>query len=279
MKADTDYQIYYLRNVQKVLNTDCITPTEPTEPVKQSNIYAPNWILGDQTVEDLVNSYVARSRESQSLSNCPIETPFFNGIVCINCTDPTPLFNMKTLQCTICPNRSIFCSEGKKCNTSNPTSSNPIAANNILGPDPQPTAQDTVCPAATPYFTGTQCISCPKLYDSYNKICFECPANKIWDPAQDKCITGTPNISNPVGSGNIVGPSPNPNTTDIPCPQETPYFNVTTCIDCPKLYDPALTACVECPQGYVWLEQNDTCQILTPVAGKPNVTAPVVPGN
>lgn len=94
MRASANYQIYYLQTIQNVLNGNCTNTAILTSSVYQSNVYATNWILGNQTINDLVNIYIQRSRDYNSITNCPLETPFFNGYECINCVTPTPIFNM-----------------------------------------------------------------------------------------------------------------------------------------------------------------------------------------
>ena len=62
MQANANYQLYYLETIQSVLKHNCTTPTTLTPPKYQTNIYAKNWILGNQTINDLINSYIQRSR-------------------------------------------------------------------------------------------------------------------------------------------------------------------------------------------------------------------------
>lgn len=103
MQASTQFQIYYLNTIQTTLQSNCSTPVVLAPSTYQTNVYAPNWILGNQTIDDVVNQYVQRSQDSNSITNCPLSTPFFNGLQCINCTDPTPVFNIQTSKCSACP--------------------------------------------------------------------------------------------------------------------------------------------------------------------------------
>jgi hypothetical protein len=59
-------------------------------------------------MNDIVNQYIARSQKFDNITNCPLATPFYNGISCINCTGNTPIFDMTTLKCTNCPTGQIL---------------------------------------------------------------------------------------------------------------------------------------------------------------------------
>ena len=151
MRASASYQIYYLQTIQNVLNDNCTTPAILTASTYQSNVYATNWILGDQTINDLVNNYIHRSRDVNSITNCPLETPFFNGYQCINCVDPEPIFNMQTSVCTHCPENTAFDSAKRSCEAVEvvpliPTISNPSASDRIFGEMPPVSNTDVACP-------------------------------------------------------------------------------------------------------------------------------------
>jgi hypothetical protein len=102
MIASANHQIYYLETIQKVLQENCTTATILSPTVYQSNIYANNWLTGNQTINDIVAQYVARSQQFDNITNCPLDRPFYDKTACINCTGDTPLFDMKELKCTNC---------------------------------------------------------------------------------------------------------------------------------------------------------------------------------
>ena len=56
------YQLYYLQTIQEVITNNCSEEVLLSPTVYQTNIYANNWILGDQTINDVVNQYIVRSR-------------------------------------------------------------------------------------------------------------------------------------------------------------------------------------------------------------------------
>lgn len=68
----------------------------------QTNIYAKNWILGNLTIDNLIDQYYLRSRNYENVTNCPIEYPFFNGQECIICEEPNLIFNYSSKKCVNC---------------------------------------------------------------------------------------------------------------------------------------------------------------------------------
>ena len=38
----------------------------------QTNIYAKNWILGNLTIDNLIDQYYLRSKNYENVTNCPI---------------------------------------------------------------------------------------------------------------------------------------------------------------------------------------------------------------
>ena len=72
MKASANYQIEYLQTIEYFLNNNCSMLVHLALSAYQSNLRAPNWILGSQSVNDLVNQYIQRSRDNERVTNCPI---------------------------------------------------------------------------------------------------------------------------------------------------------------------------------------------------------------
>lgn len=85
MQRNAESQIFYLQTIKNVLDSNCTNEAVLAETVYQSNIYAKNWILGNQDINDLVQQYIDRSKEYESITNCPIGQPFYDGKDCINC--------------------------------------------------------------------------------------------------------------------------------------------------------------------------------------------------
>ena len=75
---------------------------------------------------------------------CPPETPFYDGTECIECSDPTPLFNFSSLTCGNCPENTLFISALHRCST--PISTNETQPENTTNNETQPenvTANET----------------------------------------------------------------------------------------------------------------------------------------
>lgn len=143
----------------------------------------------------------------------------------------------------------------------------------ILGPDPQPTANDTVCPPETPFFDGTQCINCHSIFNSYTGGCVICVEPSVWDPTTDRCVDkGVVNYaSNLTLNNNWISASPydsltnsqqqlaQPNVTA--CPTQTPFFNGQQCIACDgsTVFNVDTLKCESCPTGTSYDANKHKC--------------------
>ena len=81
----------------------------------QTNIYSPNWVLGNMTIDDLIEQYYQRSIRYDNITNCDIQKPYFNGKECILCSGATPVFDISQKKCISCPNGTIINNDQKKC--------------------------------------------------------------------------------------------------------------------------------------------------------------------
>ena len=79
----------------------------------QTNIYADNWVLGNMTIDDLIEQYYQRSIRYDNITNCPIETPFFDGNKCVNCSGL--VFDISQKKCTPCPPDSTIDNVQRVC--------------------------------------------------------------------------------------------------------------------------------------------------------------------
>jgi hypothetical protein len=195
--ADADNSIQYLDTIQKLTSSTCsnfrtyllIGPTP-----YQTNINTnKSWILGDITMDDLVNDYINRITVNNNVTNCGNDTPFWNGFKCIACNDPKPIFNMSSSDCTACPTGKVFDLNTRTCVDSQAPAAkswkpNPAAEPNALVPADAPknalstymnTGND-VCPADKSFVKDNTCISCPSDKPYFNiiaKECQQCPQN------------------------------------------------------------------------------------------------------
>ena len=206
---------------------------------------------------------------------CPMTAPFFNGTGCVNCTNPTPIFNTTSLQCTACPNGTVYNSTTHSCTpvtvppvTPNATNTN---ATNFVGTAPTNNTSDVPCPMTAPFFNGTGCVNCTDptpIFNTSTLACTACPNGTVYNSTTHSCTPVTvppvtPNATNPLAQNGTIGIVPN---TTTPCPVDTPFYNGTACISCPPLtpyFNLTSKTCVPCTNYDV---VNHTCPQLTPNA-------------
>jgi hypothetical protein len=92
LQADILNQEAVVASLSQVIHANCSSTSALIPSVFQSNLYATNWILGRQSIANLVDQYFQRSQMYKTVSNCPLNTPFFNGTSCITCNGS--VFNM-----------------------------------------------------------------------------------------------------------------------------------------------------------------------------------------
>jgi hypothetical protein len=80
----------------------------------QTNIKAKNWIYGGMTQSQLRLRYFSRSA-SRNITNCPLETPFFNGQNCINCVGDFPFWDMAKEKCSNCAANFKYSESDRDC--------------------------------------------------------------------------------------------------------------------------------------------------------------------
>jgi hypothetical protein len=243
LEASANHQIYYLTTIQNVLTQNCTNTATLSPTAYQSNIYAPNWITGNQTINDIVNQYIARSQQYDNITNCPLTAPFYNGFQCISCTDPFPIFDMKALVCTNCPAGQILDTQSKVCVLgvpSQPNATNIYTPINYLGPQPILSPYDIPCPTTTPYFNGFGCIACPTqspIFNGTSGQCTNCPIGSQFNSITHACIYPTANATNPsvLSNPNVIGTLPPLSPYDLLCPQTSPVFIGGQCVNaqCP----------------------------------------------
>ena len=73
------------------------------------------WILGGITMDDMVKDYINRVNANNNITNCGTDTPFWNGVKCIDCKDKTPIFNIATAKCVACPDGQAFDETTRTC--------------------------------------------------------------------------------------------------------------------------------------------------------------------
>lgn len=100
LNSDIERQLVLLKGIEKTLTSSCQNSSILSPTIFQSNLYAKNWIYGNQTLDDVIQQYTQRSLEYPNVTNCPISHPYFDGKACIVCTAPKNVFNLLTQKCT-----------------------------------------------------------------------------------------------------------------------------------------------------------------------------------
>jgi hypothetical protein len=54
IKSDIEKQIFFLNSIESIIYTNCSMNVILSPTIWQTNIYAPNWILGNMTIDDLI---------------------------------------------------------------------------------------------------------------------------------------------------------------------------------------------------------------------------------
>lgn len=193
INSDIAKQAVLLDSVEKAIYTQCESSIILSATIFQSNIYASNWILGSQTIDDLIEEYYQRSVQYDNITNCPLEFPFFDGDQCIACAQAKSVFNMFTKKCEFCPTDTQINTGLRVCEQI-PHYSDYTKANNynLDGASglPPPDSKLTPCPEKTPYWNGT-CINCRggKWWSVKDNTCKSCPAGMAFDSNLKSCVT------------------------------------------------------------------------------------------
>lgn len=157
----------------------------------QTNIYAPNWVLGNMTIDDLIEQYYQRSIRYDNITNCPIDFPFFDGKQCITCPQTAPAFDISQKKCVACPPDYRIDNDQKKCvpllHYTNWTGLSNFSPLN--GPFPTPDPLATPCPKEAPYYNGTGCMQCnlPLYFDIASQTCKKCDKGTAFSINEGAC--------------------------------------------------------------------------------------------
>jgi hypothetical protein len=155
---------------------------KPFSGAKDKIILQPN-----QNETDL-NNYL-----NNGVEDCPATKPFSIGESCIQCTDPTPYFNLSSKSCASC----LLNSTTHKCEV---VASAPFSASKprvVLSGNLTKTDLDKYyasngiqCPSDKPFYDGKVCIQCANptpYFDLATKKCVNCPAPSIFNQDTQKC--------------------------------------------------------------------------------------------
>ena len=65
--------------MEDILYAKCLKVLLLSPTIYQTNLYVNNWILGDQTADEIVDEYYQRSLRYNNVTNCPLARPFYVG--------------------------------------------------------------------------------------------------------------------------------------------------------------------------------------------------------
>lgn len=268
IKGDISKQETILTSIDKVIGSNCSTSAVLTPTIFQSNLYATNWILGRQSINNIVEQYYQRSRQYSNVTNCPLSNPFFDGKTCLKCEGSSPLFNLETSKCENCPwdtllNQTMHtCQQIPHFTNYNLTENYGLdGAKELPKPDPNLTA----CPSTKPYYAG-RCLECnlPSYWSVKDNTCKDCPTGQVFDINNKQCeIPQWDTMTYLEGDSRWVTSEGNftkvleerakmvANTTVKfnTCGKTAPYFDGVKCITCPKEFDLNTKKCCEAPTG------------------------------
>lgn len=128
LESELIRQRQYINIVEQSFNSPCCgghkvkhihpqTPSGLTDisvNLFQTNIKAKNWIFGGMTQSQLRLRYFSRSA-SRNVTNCPLETPFFDGKSCINCAGEFPFWDMAKEKCSNCAANFLYNEGDRDC--------------------------------------------------------------------------------------------------------------------------------------------------------------------
>lgn len=131
-------------------------------------------------MSDIVNQYYQRSQIYKSVNNCPLQTPFFDGVSCIKCSGNIPIFNIEINRCMQCPAYTTFNQGKRSCLTVQRYTNFSLSSNYALGGAgalPAVPVGILACPSTQPFWTGSACIQCniPSYWDVLTSSCLQCP--------------------------------------------------------------------------------------------------------
>ena len=155
-------------------------------------------------------------------------------------------------------------------NATTPNGTAPSALNRSLTQSPAstlPSNSSVPCPDSTPFFNGTGCINCtdPTPYFNLdNQTCQACPNGTVLNSTAFQCQNvvsspkpnaTTPNGTAPSALNRTLTTDPNaaqPSNSSVPCPDSTPFFNGTGCLNCTDptpIFNLDTKLCSQCPAG------------------------------
>lgn len=122
------------------------------------------------------------------------------------------------------------------------------------------------CPEDKPFASKSKCISCPE-------------DKPLYDLSEEECVPGFPEATDvSKHESNLMMDSNATNSTEedwdayveenkdkVLCPDETPFWNQSECIQCPAYFNVLTYECDECPEGTTLNTDTHLCDSAEPL--------------
>lgn len=115
MYLDLNDQLFFIDNIRDILSSQCVGRVILSPTIWQTNLNARNWMVGNQTLDDVIEQYYQRAITYDNITNCDLRTPYFSNGSCIDCPAETPIFNLRSAQCMKCNIGDVFDSSKRVC--------------------------------------------------------------------------------------------------------------------------------------------------------------------
>ena len=77
VREDVSNQETYVSGMKDLLNSNCQKTVSLKDAVLQTNLNNNRWVLGNLTMQQLIQEYSERSMQYQYVNNCPSNAPFY----------------------------------------------------------------------------------------------------------------------------------------------------------------------------------------------------------
>ena len=231
-----------------------------------------NWIFGQINPSNYYSS--VNNLILAGAAQCPSATPYVNtNNTCIACPI---IYDISTKACSACPTGSTFNFSINQCAYSSGVTvlkNTYPGQTNYFGKQPAFDPKLTSCPSSSPFFSGSQCISCPlpNYFDYASSLCLQCGTGLKFDTINHICIPNSSVIPpnqlfnsniNP-SSQNYVGVIPAVNPLYSTCTPQKPFFNGINCLSCslPFYFNFTANACQGCTSYNMFNTTTKSCVI------------------
>jgi hypothetical protein len=182
---------------QSIYSTGSQTATLTSS--QQTNWLAPNWVTGNQTLQQL-DQQTQQNQTNTYVLMCPLTNPFFDGTQCLGCPAQAPYFNIQTKTCISC---ASYDPNTHTCTSNTPSAYNQSNLAVTLNRTVFPAGFDTTtlttqpgvaCPESSPFFSNGACVSCNSptpLFNYSSGLCTTCPSGTTFVGEKHQCVSAS----------------------------------------------------------------------------------------